>query len=379
MTPAQPPAPAGWSRWPQHHPDGEYYMDPGIMPYDSRPITTAPLQRPLTKVDALMEAIQSKSGVKLAQEKTKAEPEHIVQIQDPKTDMMSQRPQPSVPLQQLHLPGTQREPLSSGTQSRSSKLKARIYACEFPDCGKSFSHKTHLDIHTRSHTGEEPYVCSFGCGKRFTQVGNQKTHERRHTGMKPHKCTICGEGFIKRGDLIAHSIRHSKTKPFLCKLDNCHKKFTKRGNLKSHQNKFHTATLEALIKKFAATKPSEVSNEDKELWEKNFTDLYENSNKGIKGRGKHHKVKLLTQISRVPDFHAPFFHGPPQILNTPQPFYPQLPPHFISNFALYHNAQDSNSQYGMFEIGNNSVAGSIPLSTAHEEHHGELAFGDRMY
>lgn len=211
---AQPPAPAGWSRWPQHHPNGEYHevmIDPGIMPYDSRPTTTAPLQRPLvahtffpapaytqapipsmsapqyvhglppvtyggyasfttspvlgspfkqdqyherpqlpvispvsegsrvirdlreslspsikcesratsaasrhstspttvtsslpaagvqevvfnTKVDALMKAIQSKSEADLAQEKGKAEAEHVIQTRDTNTDMVSSAP-----------------------------------------------------------------------------------------------------------------------------------------------------------------------------------------------------------------------------------------------------------------------------------------------
>ncbi|KAM7206496.1 putative C2H2 transcription factor [Naviculisporaceae sp. PSN 640] len=510
---AQPPAPAGWSRWPQHHPHGEYHevmMDPGIMPYDSRPTTTAPMQRPLvaqsffpataytqahippmsapqyvhglppvtyggyasfttspvlgtpfkqdqyherpqlrvispvseggrgirdpreslspsiksepramsvasrhstspttvssglpatgaqevvfnTKVDALMKAIQSKSEADLAMEKAKAEEEHAIHNRDTKADMLSQRPLPPVAHQQQHLqPGSQTESHSK-TSARGSKQKIKRYACEFPDCGKFFSQKTHLDTHTRSHTGEEPYVCSFGCGKRFTQLGNQKIHERRHTGEKPYKCTLCEKRFTQHGTLMAHRISHSKTKPFSCKLDNCNKKFTQRGNLKSHQNKFHSATLEALIKKFATIRPSEVSNEDKELWEY-FANLYKNSNKGIKGRGKHHKVKLLSQLpaagSAVPHSHAPSFHALPQILNTPQPFYQPLPPHGMLNVASYrrgrthhyHDARDPHGQYDMFETEDDSVAGSSASSTAYdEEHHRELAFGDRMY
>lgn len=137
-------------------------------------------------------------------------------------------------------------------------------------------------------------------------------------------------------------------------------------------------------------KPSEVSNEDKELWEY-FANLYKNSNKGIKGRGKHHKVKLLPQLSAtgatVPHAHAPSFHGLPQILNTPQPFYQPLPPHGMLNVASYsrgrthhyHNARDSHGQYDMFETEDDSVAGSSASSAYDEEHHRELAFGDRMY
>ncbi|KAK4219524.1 putative C2H2 transcription factor [Rhypophila decipiens] len=500
---AQPPAPAGWSRWPQHHPNGEYQdvmMDPNIMPYDSRPATSAPLQRPLvahnffptppythasippmsapqylpglppvtyggyasfttspilgspfkheqyherpqlrvispvseggrgfrqprdssspsvksepramsvssqhsaspasprgaqevvfnTKVDALMKAIQSKNELDEARELCKAEPEPVVQNRDMRMDMLSQRPLPPVPQQRHQVPQAVASP--STTQLRNSKLKTKRYACEFPDCGKFFSQKTHLDTHTRSHTGEEPYVCSFGCGKRFTQLGNQKIHERRHTGEKPYKCTICDKRFTQHGTLMAHRISHTKAKPFACKLDNCNKKFTQRGNLKSHQNKFHSTTLEALINKFATVKPSEVSDEDKELWAY-FADLYKNSNKGIKGRGKHHKVKLLPQLSAtssmLPHSHAPPYHGLPQILNTPQPFYQSLPPHGMFNIASYgrgrthHYSNGRDSQYDMFETEDDSVTGSGASSTAYEDdHHREMAFSDRMY
>jgi hypothetical protein len=45
---AQTPNPAGWARWPQHHPNNDYVMmDAGMLPYDSRPVTTTSLQRPI--------------------------------------------------------------------------------------------------------------------------------------------------------------------------------------------------------------------------------------------------------------------------------------------------------------------------------------------
>lgn len=36
--------------------------------------------------------------------------------------------------------------------------KKRKYSCTLPNCGKSFAQKTHLDIHTRAHTGDKPFV-----------------------------------------------------------------------------------------------------------------------------------------------------------------------------------------------------------------------------
>jgi hypothetical protein len=32
------------------------------------------------------------------------------------------------------------------------------YECTFPGCSKSFFQKTHLEIHTRAHSGDKPYV-----------------------------------------------------------------------------------------------------------------------------------------------------------------------------------------------------------------------------
>ncbi|KAK5109466.1 hypothetical protein LTR62_007026 [Meristemomyces frigidus] len=173
----------------------------------------------------------------------------------------------------------------------SAKTSKKHYVCDLPGCGKAFYQKTHLEIHTRAHTGIKPFVCKDPtCGQRFSQLGNLKTHERRHTGERPYHCDICGKTFAQHGNVRAHKIVHTAAKPFTCKLDACNKQFTQLGNLKSHQNKFHVETIRRLKGRFEVIRQGDrVEEWEKELWEY-FAGLYKNCNKGIKGRGKDRRI-----------------------------------------------------------------------------------------
>ncbi|KAJ5099150.1 hypothetical protein N7532_006151 [Penicillium argentinense] len=242
-----------------------------------------------TDVDVLMKAIQAK----------------------PPGSGSSPIPQHSLPpLQHVAPPGYSNYVMSppqcllndEGQVSRSGKKKK--YTCQLPNCGKSFAQKTHLDIHTRAHTGDKPFVCHEpSCGQRFSQLGNLKTHQRRHTGEKPYACEICHKRFAQRGNVRAHKTTHLQRKPFTCLLDDCGKNFTQLGNLKSHQNKFHTPTLRTLTLRFSQINESGPSNpQDRELWEY-FAALYKNSNKGIKGRGKDRRISTTKRLGSNVDHH----------------------------------------------------------------------------
>ncbi|KAF2733497.1 zinc finger protein OZF [Polyplosphaeria fusca] len=208
------------------------------------------------------------------------------------------QPHPPQPPAKVSLDGTYPAPLRSPLvqedpepAAKPSPKPKKRYQCSMPDCNKSFYQKTHLEIHTRAHTGVKPFLCKEpSCGQRFSQLGNLKTHERRHTGERPYNCDICGKTFAQRGNVRAHKIVHQQIKPFTCRLDDCGKQFTQLGNLKSHQNKFHASTLRHLTQKFATLGAGDyVTEQDKELWEY-FASLYKNSNKGIKGRGKDRRI-----------------------------------------------------------------------------------------
>jgi hypothetical protein len=126
-----------------------------------------------TDVDTLMRAIQAKQKPVPTQQ---------------------QRPQPPKVRQISHdVPLVTRDSLSGQEEevAKSGQKQKKRYQCSMPDCHKSFYQKTHLEIHTRAHTGVKPFVStSFSppsilltqsqlckepsCGQRFSQLGNLK-------------------------------------------------------------------------------------------------------------------------------------------------------------------------------------------------------------
>lgn len=89
-----------------------------------------------TDVDTLMRAIQAKSSA----------------AQRPQQPKVHHHHQPSIaPIVDTHATVKEEEPKPN------QKPKKR-YQCSMPDCHKSFYQKTHLEIHTRAHTGVKPFV-----------------------------------------------------------------------------------------------------------------------------------------------------------------------------------------------------------------------------
>lgn len=111
--------------------------------------------------------------------------------------------------------------------AKSVHFNRRPYDCS--DCHKSFSRKSHLQDHVKSHSQSRDFVCDV-CGKASKSGAALRMHRRTHEECK-FKCVECGSMFKRSGELRAHVTVHTGEKSFLC---GCGRAFRLRSQLSAH-------------------------------------------------------------------------------------------------------------------------------------------------
>nr|KAF6382353.1 Kruppel like factor 17 [Pipistrellus kuhlii] len=101
-----------------------------------------------------------------------------------------------------------------GAPERADKSKSPIsrpFRCDYENCGKAYTKRSHLLSHLRKHTGERPYKCEWGgCSWSFSRSDELGRHMRIHTKHRPHKCEHCGRQFMRSDHLRQHLRTHQR-------------------------------------------------------------------------------------------------------------------------------------------------------------------------
>ncbi|XP_071959196.1 uncharacterized protein [Antedon mediterranea] len=95
--------------------------------------------------------------------------------------------------------------------------KLKCLKCPEAGCNFSARYKKDLIRHSRKHTGDRPYSCTF-CSRTFTRSDKLTLHIRSHKGEKPYKCSDCEYAAVDRGSLTKHLRIHSNERPYKCQI-----------------------------------------------------------------------------------------------------------------------------------------------------------------
>jgi len=161
-----------------------------------------------------------------------------IKVEENKLEQQQQPLQPQLQCHQLQQNQTHNQQHQHMEQSEHSPTRQKvastgdvkkIHQCE--ECGKDFPRHWDLIRHSRTHTGDKPFLCQV-CDKSFAFRSDLAKHSRIHTGVLPYTCTVCNQSFTQNSNLQRHLLIHSGEKLFSCTV--CGKSFREKGHLKRH-------------------------------------------------------------------------------------------------------------------------------------------------
>ncbi|XP_064540528.1 zinc finger protein 391-like [Drosophila montana] len=120
-------------------------------------------------------------------------------------------------------------PIPADEMSSGVDTKKGQFLC--PHCKKTFTQKSHLNAHIRTHTGERPFQCPH-CSKAFSQSSNLRKHISIHSGERPFKCPHCLRAFMRHTDLQYHVSTHPGKQIYKC--PQCTRYFIEEAELEEH-------------------------------------------------------------------------------------------------------------------------------------------------
>ncbi|XP_061836205.1 uncharacterized protein [Nerophis lumbriciformis] len=114
----------------------------------------------------------------------------------------------------------------------------KTFNCSF--CSKGFTQQSILTAHLRAHKGDKIFIYSVNnknckcsvCSKSFNNKYSLNRHMRTHTGERPFSCAVCGKSFSLNKHLTEHMRTHTGEKPFSCSV--CGERFSQTSNLSTH-------------------------------------------------------------------------------------------------------------------------------------------------
>jgi len=116
---------------------------------------------------------------------------------------------------------------------------------ECPRCEKLFQSRNELSAHLRNDTHEKTHVC-VECSKPFYLKIELDVHFKNcHEKNRPYTCEICNRSFVQKETLVTHKLLHTGQQPFKC--DKCDRSYLSNYSLKQHQRSHTTPLSQRLL------------------------------------------------------------------------------------------------------------------------------------